>query len=169
MYSWHVSGSVQYTDNFLISIQNVDLEKISSVITRRIVNDVPQYQAGIMFTLVFNDAKIGFNALVKLADQPEKRYTSDYLFDSISFPLSIVRIVNTNETTYTAFGAETLARLKKMNFLPSTNVTEVLRRNFDSSSIGNSFTKWARQTFLPIMEELEDIITFPKIRLDGCK
>ncbi|CAF4847292.1 unnamed protein product [Pieris macdunnoughi] len=169
MYSWHVSGSVQYTDNFLISIQSVHLEKISSLVTRRLVNNVPEYQAGVLFTLVFNQAKIGFNALVKLDNQPEQRYTLDYLYNSISFPISIVRILNTTETTYTSSSAGTLAHVVKMNFLPYTNVSQVIGRNFKSSTISSSFTKWARQIFLPIMEELEDIITFPTIRLDGCK
>ncbi|XP_045532356.1 uncharacterized protein LOC123720009 [Pieris brassicae] len=169
MYSWHVSGSVQYTDNFLISIQNVHFDKVSSMVTRRLANEVPEYQAGVLFTLVFNHAKIGFNALVKLDNQPEQRYTVDYLYDSISFPISITRLLNTNETTYTSSRAGSVARLEMMNFLPSTNVSQVVRRNFESSSISSSFTKWASQTILPIMQELEDIITFPKIRLDGCK
>ncbi|CAK1549417.1 unnamed protein product [Leptosia nina] len=169
MYSWRVAGTIHYTNNFLISIEMVDVTRISSMVTRRMENNIPIYQAGLQATINFHNPRLGFDVFAELEDMEDQRYTGVFLFHSITFPINIVKNINTNETAFTFTNAGSSARFARMDSLPNTNVSQVIGRNFQASLISNSFSEWGRNIIIPIMEKIVNTeIEFPTIKLDGC-
>ncbi|XP_045494608.1 uncharacterized protein LOC123693511 [Colias croceus] len=171
MYSFHVSGLAQFKNSFLISIERMDVNAISSVVGRRHVaaTNVTEYEALVRATINLRVPRVGFDVIIDVEGTGPQHYTAVFQFDSITIPILILKKINTNETVVSTTSAGQSSRHQRMQFVPNTNVSQVLSRHIHGYHMDDSFTTWARDIIVPIMQKLIDTkLGFPEIRFDGC-
>ncbi|KPI92151.1 hypothetical protein RR46_13372 [Papilio xuthus] len=70
MYNWHVSGTVNYTNGFVVSIEKIDLSDINSLMTSRTVNGTLEWHGSVRGHINLRDIRIGYDVIVNLDGQP---------------------------------------------------------------------------------------------------
>ncbi|XP_068619282.1 uncharacterized protein [Battus philenor] len=163
LYRWHVTGTVNYTNGFVVSIEKIDLRDIKNNMMSLPVNGTEEWHGSVHGDLMLWDLKAGFEVIVNLDNQPEQRFTGVFTYEHVTIRCIISKNMNTNEYTVTAQWIDFKPwPLSRMIYLPSSHVTQALSRRFSAHNYSPSATVWCRDIIQPILEKLVEKTEFPK-------
>ncbi|XP_014355851.2 uncharacterized protein LOC106708811 [Papilio machaon] len=164
MYNWHVSGTVNYTNGFVISIEEIDLSDISTVMTSRTVNNTLEWHGSVRGHVNLRDVRVGFDVIVNLDGQPEQRYTGVFTHSLIRIRCTMNKNMNDKKKTVSAETANLNAgRGVRMIYLPANHVTQVLSRRYLPHDNWDSVSSWCRDVIQPTLQKVAEKIQYPSV------
>ncbi|XP_039751311.1 uncharacterized protein LOC120627383 [Pararge aegeria] len=167
LYKWHATGTVNYTNSFVVSIEKIDLTNIVPIFGTTTVNGTQTTVQNIRGQVNLRELTLGFDVTANLDDSGTHRFTGEYSHLLVSFVTLISWNSNTNELTTTANAVTTTSNNRRMVYKPANNITEMLSRGFHSRDNDDSFVRWARDIIAPLMQEVAAPLKFPTVRFDG--
>ncbi|XP_013135511.1 PREDICTED: uncharacterized protein LOC106100993 [Papilio polytes] len=164
MYNWHVSGTVNYTNGFVVSIEKIDLSDITSLMTSRTVNDTQEWHGSVRGHVNLRDVRVGFDVIVNLEGQPEQRYTGVFTHSLIRILCTISKNMNDKQKTVSAQTANLSAGSGvRMIYLPANHVTQVLSRRYLPRDNWDSVSSWCRDIIQPRLHKVADKMQYPSV------
>ncbi|KPJ17072.1 hypothetical protein RR48_13928 [Papilio machaon] len=164
MYNWHVSGTVNYTNGFVISIEEIDLSDITTVMTSRTVNNTLEWNGSVRGHVNLRDVRVGFDVIVNLDGQPEQRYTGVFTHSLIRIRCTMNKNMNDKKKTVSAETANLNAgRGVRMIYLPANHVTQVLSRRYLPHDNWDSVSSWCRDVIQPTLQKVAEKIQYPSV------
>ncbi|CAH2044933.1 unnamed protein product, partial [Iphiclides podalirius] len=168
MYNWHVSGTVNYTNGFVVSIEKIDLQNLFHSVTTRTVNDTVEWSAMVRSNLNLRDVRVGFDVTVNLDGKPEQKYTGVFTHSLITIQCLVFKNLNSNQYEVSSQVLSLSAGSGvRMIYLPENHVTQVVSRRYVPSNNWNSIRNWCNEIISPILLKSAEKIDFPRVCF-GC-
>ncbi|XP_041982755.1 uncharacterized protein LOC121735853 [Aricia agestis] len=158
LYNWHVVGTVNFTNGFLVSIENIDISNF--------IPNIGTSTATLRGNLNFHNMKVGFDVAIDFEGHELTRVTGVFVYRIVSWTYFLTRNLLTNETTITSLGASASGASTRMEFLPASNLTEIASRMYFAYSSSDSFPRWGREIQEVVLRKAQEI-EFPEIRFDN--
>ncbi|CAG5004756.1 unnamed protein product [Parnassius apollo] len=165
MYNWHVAGRVNYTNGFVVSIEEMELLNIRKGVQTTVTTSNTTEWTGLVWgDLKLLNVKVGLDVIVQLDGQPVQYYTGTYTHSEITITCTIRKNFSLNE--YNVVAQVTNMRTGtgvRMIYMPANHVTEVLSRRYVPSNNWDGATTWCRGAIQPILLALTEKIPFPNV------
>ncbi|KAJ0173487.1 hypothetical protein K1T71_010636 [Dendrolimus kikuchii] len=164
MYSWLVNGTVQYTNGYVVSIQQIVITDIAQSVGNRFVGDDRVPFAVVRGRLHLRAVRVGFDVLVEI-QEGVFRTTGVFEHSNIQYQIEIAKNMISKElSTASSVVQFPGAGGNRMIYHPANNITEVLSRRYTPGSNSNSAAVWGRTIIAPIMLEIaKEKLPFPKV------
>ncbi|XP_069356143.1 uncharacterized protein [Maniola hyperantus] len=167
LFKWHATGTVNYTNGFIVSIEKINLTDIQAQAIRTTVNGTEENTLYIQGHVTLNELNIGFDVNANLDDSGSHRFTGEYSHNHVTFHTSITWNPSRKELSTTGRVQSIGVGINRhMNYRPANNITEMLSRSFTPHDHDASFSRWAREIIAPRMLEVAKNIEFPSVRFD---
>ncbi|CAB3248783.1 unnamed protein product [Arctia plantaginis] len=166
--NWNVTGTVTYTNGFVVSIQAIDLHQVRGTVHRRNIDNKFYPTATVSGLMSFHDVNIGYDVIANLSGIGEQRYTGEILSNNIAFTFSIIKDLISKEITVTSSLNLIRGPQIQMVYRPANHVTEVLSRDFQSSDNWNGVRTWVPNFISIITDIAKNKVDFPNICFNNC-
>ncbi|XP_045768693.1 uncharacterized protein LOC123869739 [Maniola jurtina] len=167
LFKWHATGTVDYKNGFIVSIEKINLTDIRAQAIRTTVNGTQENALFIQGYANLNELNIGFDVIANLDDSGPHRFTGEYSHNHVTFHTSITWNRDRKELSTTAtVQAVGVGINRHVNYRPANNITEMLSRSFTAHDHDASFSRWAREIIAPRMLAVAKNIEFPSLRFD---
>uniref|UniRef100_A0A2A4JT51 Lipid-binding serum glycoprotein N-terminal domain-containing protein n=1 Tax=Heliothis virescens TaxID=7102 RepID=A0A2A4JT51_HELVI len=168
MHKWHINGTAVYTNGFLISIQKMDVTAMSQAVSTITSGGVTSHRASVSGTLNLRDAKVGYDVyFTPVNGSPQTFYTGDFTHTLLTLAIGIQKNLTTNEITATMTPGVS-GGLMRMVYRPTSNITEVLSREFRPFNNYDGVASWSNTLIPLIVETVKNKIPFPTICFSHC-
>ncbi|XP_063831073.1 uncharacterized protein LOC135080354 isoform X1 [Ostrinia nubilalis] len=162
-----VTGNVSYSNGFLVSIEKIDLNAVSTFISHPLVDGVPVTTATVRGTVNLRDARVGYDAVTNITSDngKQRRYTGIFTHTLIQGIYHISRNMNTNETSvaYTNHGVSGGSGVR-MVYLPTDEISEILSLRFEASSSFTPTRNWfANEIQAILLDVATNKVPFPEV------
>ncbi|XP_049704481.2 uncharacterized protein LOC110375862 [Helicoverpa armigera] len=169
MHKWHINGTAVYTNGFLVSIQKIDVTTMNQGINNVNNSGVITHRAWVSGVLNLRDAKLGYDVhFTPVNSSQTMHYTGDFTHSLISFTIFVHKNLTTNEITATTSGVSTSGGLVRMVYRPTSNITEVLSREFRPFHNYDGVVSWSQKLLPMIVETVKNKIPFPTVCFSHC-
>ncbi|KAJ8723706.1 hypothetical protein PYW07_007686 [Mythimna separata] len=169
MYKFVVNGTAVYTNGFLISMQKIDVTTMSQSVNMPTIDGVQTPRATVSGTLNFRTPKLGFDVIFYAVSGEVLKFTGDFTYNLISFPISIQQNLTTKDVTVTVMlNALTAGGTTRMVYRPANGTTEVISRGFSSHQNFAGVRTWENIIQPIIVDIVKNKIPFPAICYNHC-
>ncbi|XP_052739577.1 uncharacterized protein LOC112053238 [Bicyclus anynana] len=128
LYNWNVTGTVNYTENFVVSIEKIDLSNMHGEVTPFVVNGTQESLQVVRGQVNLREITIGFDVIANLDDSGMHRLTGEYTHEIVSFNTWIRWNPKTNDLTSEARFLSMTTGNRRVAYRPASNISEALSR-----------------------------------------